>query len=138
MPRTSEMIESKFLRKEDIPNPVLWTTTGVEQRNTAMQGAGEELKWCLFFQETDKPLVLNSTNIHICEQVFGSDDTDDWIGKIVLYVDPNVTFGGKLVGGIRLRKPKQAHAAVVQRKRPVEAEPDPDDFMDGDDDPVPF
>jgi hypothetical protein len=37
----------------------------------------------------------------------GSDNTDDWIGKqIVLFVDPSVSFAGKIVGGIRLRAPK--------------------------------
>lgn len=108
MPKTSEMRESKFLKKEDIPTPAaLWTVTGVKQYNVAMQGADPEMKWCMTFEEADKPLVLNSTNIHICEAAFESDDTDDWKGQqIVLYVDPNVSFGGKLVGGIRCRKPK--------------------------------
>ena len=109
MPKTSEMRDSKFLRKEDVGRGVLVTVSGCVQKNTAMEGADPELKWCLTFQEHDKPLVLNATNTQLCEQICGSDDTDHWIGKrLVLYTDPSVSFGGKLVGGIRVRKPKLA------------------------------
>ena len=67
-------------------------------------------------------MVLNSTNIHNCAQACNSQDTDDWVGKkVVLYEDPNVSFGGKLVGGIRLRAPI-AQAAPVVPQRKVQAE----------------
>jgi hypothetical protein len=111
VPKTSEMRESKFLKQGDVGNGALMTVSGCEPHNVAKEGAEPEHKWCLTFEESDKPLVLNFTNIQICERVFGSDDTDNWIGKrIVLYVDPNVSYAGKVVGGIRLRAPKQAAA----------------------------
>ena len=107
MPKVHEMLKSAFLKKEDVTTPVLWTVAGVKQENVAKEGAEPEMKWCLSFREQEKPLVLNSTNIQICKQAFESDDTDHWIGKrIVLFVDPNVSFSGKLIGGIRVRKPK--------------------------------
>ena len=81
------------------------------KKNVAKEGADPEMKWCLTFQEIDKPLVLNATNVQLCEQILGSDDTDDWQGKrIVLYTDPNVSFQGKLTGGIRVRAPKPSAA----------------------------
>lgn len=111
MPKTSEMRESKFLKKEDVGKGVLVTITGCVRKNTAMEGAEPEHKWCLTFQELDKPFVVNVTNAAICEKIFESDDTDDWIGKrLVLYTDPNVSFQGKLVGGIRVRAPKPGAA----------------------------
>jgi hypothetical protein len=111
MPKTSEMRESKFLKKDDVGRGVLATITGCVRHNVAMEGAAPDLKWCLSFQELDKPLVLNSTNIQLCEQVCGSDDTDQWVGKrIVLYTDPNVSYAGKLIGGIRVRAPKPSAA----------------------------
>ena len=128
MPRTSEMRDSKFLRKEDVGRGLLVTVHGCEKHNTAMEGELAEHKWCLSFRETNKPLVLNSTNIQICEQVFKSDNTDDWIGKrLVLYTDPNVSFGGKLVGGIRVRAVKKS--APPPPPPPVTEldESDPDD-----------
>ena len=107
MPKTSEMRESKFMKKEDVGDGALFTVASCEQHNVAASGAPPEHKWCLSFEEADKPLVLNSTNIQVCERIFGSDDTDDWTGKkIVLYTDPNVSYAGKVVGGIRVRAPK--------------------------------
>jgi hypothetical protein len=73
----------------------------------AKEGAPEELRYCLSFHETDKPMVLNNTNGQIIAQITKSEETDAWPGhKIVLYDDPNVSFGGKLVGGIRVRAPR--------------------------------
>ncbi len=107
MPKTSEMIAKKFLKQDDVSSPVLWTVTGCHSMNVAKEGAEPEMKWCLTFKENEKPLVLNSTNIQLCQKAFESDDTDHWVGKrLVLYVDPNVTYAGKVTGGIRVRKPK--------------------------------
>jgi len=107
VPKTSEMRESKFLKQGDIGKAVLWTVHSVEKVNVAKEGAEPEYKWAMNLDESDKPLVLNSTNIQLCERVFGSDDTDDWTKKkIVLYVDPNISYQGKVVGGIRVRAPK--------------------------------
>ena len=73
-----------------------------------MPGEPAELKWALHFEELDKPLIINSTNAELIAKIIGSEDTDDWNGyKIVLYKDDNVSFGGKLVGGIRVRGQKK-------------------------------
>ncbi len=127
MPKTSEMRSSKFLKQDDLPSPVLWTIEGLEKHNVAKEGAEPEHKWCLSFAECDKPLVLNSTNIQLCERIFGSDDTDHWMNKkIVLYVDPNVSYSGKIVGGIRVRAPKQKTAAPAPPPPPIEELEDSD------------
>jgi hypothetical protein len=137
MPKTSEMRESKFLKQTDVGSGALLTVSGCTQHNVAQQGADPEMKWCLLFHETDKPLVLNTTNIQLCEHVFGSDDTDDWTGKkIVLYTDPTVSYGGKLVGGIRVRAPK--HQAQAQLAPKVGPKPLPVDEPDLTDDDIPF
>ena len=52
----------------------------------------------------DKGLVTNITNGEILSEIVGSTKTADWHGADVeIYVDPNVSFGGKRTGGIRLR-----------------------------------
>ena len=135
MPKTSEMRESKFLKQSDVGKAVLWTIHGCERVNVAKEGAEPEYKWALNFHESDKPLVLNSTNIQLCERIFGSDDTDHWNGKkVVLYVDPTVSYGGKVVGGIRVRAPK---AGVVAVPPPV-AQPQPEPVQELTDDDIPF
>ena len=115
----SELKESKFLRKEDCGPGILVTVESVHQENIAKDGAPEEMKWCMTFSEYEKPLCLNSTNGQIIAKITGSDESEDWTGtKLVLYHDPNVSFAGKLVGGIRVRAPRKQPVAVTGQ-RPV-------------------
>src|SRR3990167_4275616 len=109
MPRTSEMIQSKYLKATDVPDPVIVTVVKVGKVNLAKDDAAPEYKWAIKLQEFQKLMVLNSTNIRIAEKVFGSDNTDDWKDKeIILYTDENVTFGGELVGGLRFKGQEKA------------------------------
>lgn len=104
MPKTSEMITSKFLRKEDFDEDQVVTIKDVSLEE--MQGSGDT-KWVLFFNEVQKGLVLNTTTIRVLEAAFGN-DSDDWRGKrVMIYVDPNVSFQGRVVGGLRLRTPRK-------------------------------
>ncbi len=139
----SGLKQSKFLTRADANPPILVTIEEVYQDNVAKEGAPEELKWCIKFTEHEKPMVLNSTNGQIIAQIVKSEETDTWPGhKIVLYDDPNVSFGGKLVGGIRARAPrgqaakavKPASAAVMKQPEPKLAEPGPEQESDD----VPF
>lgn len=110
--KAGQMIPSKFLKKDDVDQPKLVTIKAVRQANVAQDDQPEELKWTLLFKELDKPMVMNSTNIQLCIKALGTDETDDWVGKqIVLYNDPNVSFAGKITGGVRIRAPKQKIAA---------------------------
>jgi hypothetical protein len=128
----SQLSDSKYLKKEDFPQPMLVTMAEVKQVNVAMEGQKPDMKFALYFQELDKPLVLNSTNGQLIAKVTGSDETDDWDGKqIVLFHDPNVSFAGKLVGGIRARapratgyKPPQKGSSAAMETRPQEGDPD--------------
>lgn len=136
MPKTSEMRESKFLKQSDIGAGALMTVTGCERHNVAKEGAEPEHKWCLAFEESEKPLVLNSINIQLCERIFASDDTDDWVGKrIVLYVDPTVSYAGKVVGGIRVRAPKVANQTAAKKAPSLPPPPVTEDLTE---DEIPF
>lgn len=107
--------QSKFLTRADAGKGILVTIRGVHQENVAKEGAPEELRWCITFEEVDKPMVLNSTNGQLIAQITKSEETDSWGGhKIVLYDDPSVSFGGKLVGGIRVRAPRNQPAPAAR------------------------
>lgn len=113
MPKVSEMIVSKFLRKEDIDDDIIVTCKSVALED--MPGEAGEQRWVLMFRELPKGLVLNTTTIRVLAKAFG-EDSDSWIGKkVTLYVDPNVSFKGQVVGGLRLRpmKPKAAIAKLA-------------------------
>lgn len=131
----SALKDSKFLKRTDVGGGTLATIRMLSQENVAKEGSDPELKWCLHFDELEKPLVLNSTNAQIISKILNQEDTDDWTGgKVVLYDDPNVSFGGKLVGGIRVRAPKTT--GMPKAAKPVYATPAAD-FHATDED-VPF
>ena len=75
------MREKKFMGQSDVGQGILVTVAACKPHNTAKEDADPVMKWCLEFQESDKPLTLNSTNIQMCERIFGSDDTDHWTGR---------------------------------------------------------
>lgn len=133
MAKVSEMVQSKYLKTSDVPDPVIVTIVGVKQVNMAKDDEAPELKWAIKFQEFEQPMVLNSTNIHVAEKVLGSGETDDWRGQeIILYTDPNVSFGGQVVGGLRFRG---------KEKEPVRKARSPDSGMKPagyDDQDIPF
>ena len=125
MASVNDLGQSKFLKKEDVGNGVLVTVNSVQQENVAKEGVDPEWKWTLHFAEIDKPLVLNKTNGEIIAKITGHYENIEtaWLGwKIVLYSDPNVSFGGKLVGGIRVRAPKPGSV-----EQPGQQQPQPND-----------
>lgn len=108
MPRVSEMIQSKFLRKEDFDEDQVCTIKTVKLEEIQQGG---DTKWVLYFNEHAKGMVLNTTTIRVLEGAFG-DDSDHWTGqRVKVYVDPNVSFQGRVVGGLRLMPPKKKPAA---------------------------
>lgn len=124
MPKVSDMIQSKFLRKEDFDEDQVCTIADVKLE--PMQGSNDT-KWCLYFREHQKAMVLNTTTIRVLEQAFG-EDSDDWRGKRVkVYVDPNVSFQGRIVGGLRLRPPSKAAAQPAPAPKPATADEQFDD-----------
>jgi hypothetical protein len=122
-----DMMPSKYLKKEDVGKGVLVTVKSLSRANVAMEGEPVEHKYLLHFNELEKPLVMNSTNIQLCAQALDSEDTDHWIGKqLVLYTDPNVSFGGKITGGVRIRAPRTTAVPPPVPVAPI-AKPDFDD-----------
>jgi hypothetical protein len=131
----SDLKQSKFLKKEDFETPQLVTISALTTQNVAKEGAEPDMKPVLHFHELDKPLVLNSTNGQLIAQITGKDENieQSWVGaRVVLYADPSISFGGKLVGGIRVRAPRPgaklppAQAAVAQHEPDAPAPADSD------------
>src|SRR6266404_3062117 len=105
----NELKDSKYLKKEDCDPAILVTIDHMSQANVALDGDPAEMRWCIHFKEYDKPMILNSTNAQLIARALSSEETEDWTGKqIVLYNDSNVSFQGKLVGGIRARAKKSS------------------------------
>lgn len=110
-----DMLPSKFLKQSDFDpvGTILTISTATQKQNVAKSDEAPDLKHVLFFHEMgDVGLVLNAHNTNFLFDELG-ENSSDWSGKeVVLFVDPNVTFGEKRVGGLRLR----AHAAYQAPK----------------------
>ena len=109
--KTSQMIQSKYLKKEDFDTPRVLTIKDCQLEEVGNKG---DTRWVLYFKDEVKGLVLNVTKIRQLEGAFG-DDTDHWNGnKVKLTHDPNVMFGPERVGGIAIQTPpKQGVKAPV-------------------------
>lgn len=130
------MTESKFLKRTDVGGGRLVTIESCEQKNVAKDSDPKEMKWCLHFAELDKPMVLNKVNAELISMISGERNSDNWGGiRVVLYDDPSVSYGGKLVGGIRVRAPRGQAA----QRAPVAKPPVSDlDGEGGPEDGIPF
>ena len=98
---------SKFFRTKDITAPILLTETFVKEKNVAKDGEPEKIRLAAYFHESLKALVLNTSNCEVLAELAGTDEIEDWKDiPVELYVDPDVRYGGKRVGGIKLRQPE--------------------------------
>ena len=109
----------KYLKADDLTEDgTVHAVESIEQADLKSNDGGTEKKWLLTLSGL-KPLILNTTNINRCVAAFGTQETDEWIGKkIIAYADPNVEYGGKIIGGVRLKAmpkptPKVKAAPVV-------------------------
>jgi hypothetical protein len=100
--KRNDAFPKKYLCKEDVLQPLTATISNVNHQEIG-SGDETEVKVVMEFNGDTKPMVLNGTNWDTLETAFG-EDSDAWIGKTVtLYNDPNVMYGGKKTGGVRVR-----------------------------------
>ena len=108
---------AKYLRKEDVPSPVNTSILWTKEEEVTAPGKGTETRMVLYFDGLKKGLVLNTANGDALEEITGTDDTEKWSDlPVQLYTDPDVTFGQKKVGGIRIRKPEPLSVPVPKLK----------------------
>ena len=103
-----DFVGGTFIKKEDLAaGPQRFTIQGVSKATfEARNGSPAEEALQLELDE-DRQFSLNKTNIRVLIGAYGR-KTAAWIGKtVILYVDPNVMFSGRLVGGVRVQIPDQ-------------------------------
>jgi hypothetical protein len=121
--KTMDAFPSKYLKSEEAlfdDGEVLATIKDVvkEKMHGGKSNNGvEQDKPVMYFRELPKGLVVNKTNWGICEKMFGSDESDDWIGnKVTLTVIETVAYG-EAVKSIRIseKKPKVNKQELLDR-----------------------
>jgi hypothetical protein len=95
---------SKFLSAADVGTRKIGTEIEQVRKEHLRNGDGtKRLKLVLHLRGIDKPMVLNMTNADALVDKLGRNPAN-WKGALIgIYVDPNVTYGGKRVAGLRLR-----------------------------------
>ena len=98
---------SQYIKKEEVTKPIVLTIAGHEKRNVGSEEKPDH-KFVLFFEEIEDLLTLNSTRGNQLVEDFGDGEMDNWNGrKVEIYVDPNVKYANKKVGGLAVRGIKE-------------------------------
>lgn len=116
---------TKFIQKSEIENSpygsILVTIDKITEENVAPESQSERIKYVIHFKENYKPWAPGVETLEVIKQIVGTGNVDDWSGtKLVLYIDPNVSYQGKVTGGIRCRAPKKP--PEIQQDKPVSQE----------------
>jgi hypothetical protein len=120
--KVSQLIKSKYLRKEDVDDERVVTIRDVKKE--AMPNSNGDESCVIYFKEEPKGMVAGNPVLRVLQKNYGN-DTDTWIGRrVVLYVDDTVMFGSQVVGALRLRPIKKS-GMVEPPKAAGETEPAP-------------
>ena len=107
---------SKYLAKNDVGDDGLVLTIKGFKTETIEGDHGDEQKVIMYFVEDIKPMVLNRTNSQLVGIATGATSAGEARGKqVVVYNDPSISFGGKVTGGIRIKKIAGAPRVIPQK-----------------------
>lgn len=133
--KRSEAFPSTHLKASDVEDDPIVTIKKV-RKETFGQGEDSDEKTVMYFEESDKGMVVNVTRWDVLETMFNSDDTDDWIGeKIQLYAGTTL-FKGKTVATIGIKAKSKSKTGTKNEafsKAPAErvGKGDSDDLLAG-------
>jgi hypothetical protein len=132
--KRNQAFPPNYLGKDDVRTPIAAVIEDVRSQAVQCEHGMEQKPVMTFAGGQIKPLIINMVNWQICEDAYG-EDSDSWRQKpIEIYLDPSVMFGGRRVGGIRLRVPQQhpgrpaaAPAPQTGAAQPAQTEAQPQD-----------
>jgi len=95
--------KSKYIAKEDCDPPLLVQIAYMTSDDVEVDG---NVSTCgvLHFNGDVKPFILNNTNKELLKAITGAQTVGQLRNQqVVLYIDPTIMFGRKMVGGVRVR-----------------------------------
>lgn len=102
--KVMQQFEKYFSSKSVQEKPFTLTILDCKEIEIQSEGEAAQKKTALFFEEDPRGLVLNKGRAEKLVELFGSDESDEWIGrKIKIVYDKNVKFKGKPIGGIAIQ-----------------------------------
>ncbi len=103
---------SKYISKEDVDPPILVQIAYLTSDQVENDGKLSDVA-VLHFHGDVKPLILKHTNKELLKAITGAQTAGAVKDhQIVLYNDPSIMFGTRVVGGVRIRAAQQAPAAA--------------------------
>jgi hypothetical protein len=106
---------SQYVKKEDLMggNDRGYTIQDIDVVEFGSASKGDLKRLPQLVLDNKELFTLNVTNTRILINHFG-DNMQDWKGRrIALAYDESIQFGGRMVGGIRLRIPKSPESEEV-------------------------
>ena len=99
-------------------------------------GKDKQTKPVLYFQETGTGFICNKTNGRTIARLVGSEEFDDWIGRVIRLYRTEVDFQGEMVEAIRVRS--RPDKPVAKTKAPSAKVARHDDEVEVDENNIPF
>lgn len=107
MAKVSEVYMDKYLKAADLgEGPQEFEIVGVEVSELKASSGGKDFKIILLLKGLKKGFVCNKTNSQQLAALIG-DDTDRWVGCCISIMSMPVSFGGRMVAGIRIVSAKR-------------------------------
>jgi hypothetical protein len=120
--------QSRFLKAADLDGGE--TKVRIKSVTEEKVGPDKDQKLVVWFTNDKRGFVLNQTNNRILREAFG-DETDGWVGKIVVLFSSMIDFRGHMTPGLRVRiPPPKGDGRVVTRPIKPAAKPVVDEDLD--------
>jgi hypothetical protein len=107
-PNFDQLFGGRYIKADDMPEEedLPLTIAGYAFEPV---GPEKEMKLVLSFKESEKTLVLNTTNARTIANLYGK-DFEEWAGRRIALYATEVDFAGKTVMAVRvrIRAPKKA------------------------------
>ena len=117
---------SKYLKAEDLPEPVTLTIKAVKDETLKFDGR-ESKKPVLHFKETGKTFPLNVTNWDSIADITGEDDDSKWPDHRAEFYASTTEVRGDTKSCVRIRAPAQGELSDTAKKVPKSLRGDMDD-----------
>jgi hypothetical protein len=135
---TSNLYPSKYVGSDDLKgNHVTVTIRELKLESLKDRNGLQQMKPVLYFQKTEKGLVVNKTNLKSLWTIFGSKSSKDWVGKKITLFSMPVQFGDEMRQGIRIAAVTNngsGAANKVEVAPAIDPEDDVPDAFESDDD----
>jgi hypothetical protein len=105
MAKLSELMPGRFFKAEDVKTPRTVTISSIDRGNIAKEDEKADVKTVMYFEEDERGCVLNRERAADLEEVLGTDDTDEMIGKKITLTVGSTLFKGKKTPCVKIVKP---------------------------------